>query len=169
MHVPLESTRRFDSASELTEFLRAHQAPVVRVGCDLPHITDWLLTRIRGTDVLICLRQVAPRPEAVEIAPEGPVFVGANSAIYAVDTGQGRVRTAVDADGTFYEFVDVSASGAIALFEAAIVSISPDGEVRWRRDTDLIGDYRREGARLHVDFFDGGGATFDLSSGEPIA
>jgi hypothetical protein len=169
MHLPLESRRRFDSASGLAEFLRTHEAPVVRVGCDPPHISDWLLTRIRGTDVLICLREVTTRPQAVAMAPDGPVFVGANSAIYAVDTSQGRARTVVEADGTFYEFVDVSESGATALFEATIVSISMRGEVRWRRDVDLVGDYRREEGRLHIDFFDGGSATLDLSTGELIA
>jgi hypothetical protein len=166
--VLLEPERRFESAAELREFLRAQRLPVVRVGCDLQHIVDWLLVRIRTADVLLCLQQAEPRPEAVEVSPKTPVLIGANSAIYMVDTEQQRVAVAVQADTTFYEFVDVSESGVTGLFEAAIVQFAPNGELLWRRETDLVSDYRCEDGRLRVDYFDGAHATFDLSSGDLI-
>ena len=165
----LRITRRFESSRELGEWARsAASGRVVKIGCECEGIVDRFLTRIGPLELVFCVQDAHPLPQALEMPDADVVLAAANARLYWLDRATGDVQTSIDGGSSFYTFLRGDGKSVVAIFEASVICVSSDGVVQWRRDTDLLSDYRVVGNELYVEFFDGGNERISISSGSRI-
>lgn len=114
----------------------------------------------------ICAARTGLEPQALISQRHELLYVGLNSSVLIVDkTAPTKV---VDLDGCFYSMTLFSrADRILVIHEIGLLWLTPNGEIDWRYDTDIIASVALATPHtLDVRLLEGHQTTVDLSNGK---
>jgi hypothetical protein len=101
---------------------------------------------------------------------DGKLFIGFNDCIAVFTLKSFTFQREICLMSLFYEFISLQQCAHLCVVcETAVVAVLLDGSIIWRKDTDLITNYKIEDNIMKLDFMDTPSFELNLLSGKQQA
>jgi hypothetical protein len=165
-------TNEVESANLLREALNASSVPHFLLGATTESPRQFFCFDIESEGTLIA--KVGALSAGIGVKPgflvvDGHVFFGYNTRVAVLGVTPPQLRQEIDLLSLFWTFFDPGELGHFCVIcETALVALSPEGDVRWRVDTDLIVDFAVNEAVASLRLADAPPMRIDLRNGSVL-
>lgn len=158
---------RFETKDDLLQYLAESSVPHQIFGMDAENPCEFYCYHIYWSifhRLNIGILSIGVGVNPCFMVKDNHVFIGYNDRLIVIWMEEKLEIRQINLCTWFAEFVDLpSAPYLLAIGEAAIIAVSTDGQEIWRRDTDLIKDFKWESPKLRFTFYDDPLMTLDMT------
>ena len=154
-----------ESRSEMMNRLEGVQSAIV--GLDSEGIREYYIADLNRCMVGVCSQGFGIRPSGFELSVDELCFLGYNETVSVICSKSCQRKFEIELGSPFYEFIYTDEGNPIvAVHELGVVCLSPQGEVLWQVETDIVDSVQLEPTKkVVIKLMEGESFEVDMLSG----